>query len=119
MSLIMKVNIGNKSVLVTGDIDEKMEDELSEKYGDILNSDILKVAHHGSKYSYSEKFAEFVSAKYAVFQVGKNNYGHPNEAVLVNYRNLGAEVFRNDIDGAVGFIMNYGKDAMEVVTALP
>ena len=119
MSLVMKVSAWDKSLLITGDIDRAMEDELCQRYGNTLKSDILKVAHHGSRYSYSDSFAERVAPEYAVFQVGENNYGHPDEGVIAKYEELGAEILRNDRDGAVGFIIEEGKRSMEVVTVLP
>lgn len=103
MSLIMKVTVDNKTVMVTGDVDTKCLDALSERYGDDLDSDILKVAHHGSRYSDSPTFTEAVDPEYAVFQVGKNNFGHPDEGVVEKFRQKGIMIYRNDLDGAVGF----------------
>jgi competence protein ComEC len=76
---------------------------LAKEYGAALGADILKVAHHGSKYSESESFAKNVSPEYAVFQVGKNNFGHPNKGVIEKFRRKGIMIYRNDEDGAVAF----------------
>ncbi len=102
ISMIMRVRHKGRSILVTGDIDDKCHDRLAELYSSSLKSDILKVAHHGSRYSYSETFTEAASPEMAVFQVGRNNYGHPNGEVIDSYRRKGIKIFRNDLDGAVG-----------------
>ena len=54
-------------------------------------------------YSDSEAFAEAAKPKYAVFQVGKNNFGHPDKGVIDNFRQKGIMIYRNDLDGAVAF----------------
>lgn len=102
-SLVMKVTVSGRSVLVTGDIEEECQEELAEDYGKSLECDIMKVAHHGSRYSYSERFTELAAPEYAVFQVGKNNFGHPDNGVIENYERLGIIIYRNDEDGAVAF----------------
>ena len=71
-----------------------------------IDCDILKVAHHGSKYSSSEDFIEACSPEAAVISVGKNNfYGHPTPETLERLDSYGCEVFRTDREGAV--ILNY------------
>lgn len=72
------------------------------KDGCILRADLLKVGHHGSKYSTSAEFLEAVLPKYAVIQSGKENrYGHPAYAPLYRLKQAGVKVFRNDQDGDV------------------
>lgn len=114
-SLILKVYVGSMSFMMTGDVDSDCHDRLAERYSSELSSDILKVAHHGSKYSYSEDFTKFLSPCYAVFQVGENIYGHPDEEVLRKYEERGIKVYRNDEDGAVGFDVS---DMEKVVTVI-
>ena len=77
--------------------------------------EIRKVAHHGSKYSYCDEFVKAASPDYAVFQVGKNNFGHPNQGVVENYRGSGIMIYRNDEDGAVAFDFDENK-ATEAMT---
>ncbi|MEX0690052.1 MAG: hypothetical protein WD095_01270, partial [Candidatus Paceibacterota bacterium] len=88
--------------LLTGDIGYKTEKLLREG----VSVDILKVAHHGSKFSSSLDFLERVNPKISVIQVGKNNYGHPTEEVLNNIALVGSQVFRNDIDGTIKIKLN-------------
>lgn len=106
--LIISIVQEGKKIIATGDIDSASHDKLFEYYGEKLNADILKVAHHGSKYSYSEDFTDSAKPEYAVIQVGKNNYGHPSGEVIKNYLEEGAKVYRNDTDGAVGFVWKKG-----------
>ena len=113
LSLIMKINIEDNSIIATGDVDAECLDMLSEKHGEALDIDILKVAHHGSKYSDSERFTELTSPEYAVFQVGKNNFGHPNKGIVEKFRRKGIIIYRNDTDGAVAF--EFKKDGKALV----
>ena len=82
------------TVLFTGDIEMDAEAELVKEFGDKLKSDILKVAHHGSKTSSTANFLEKVKPKIALIGVGANNtFGHPNDGVLnrisdLRYKNL-------------------------------
>jgi len=102
-SLILKVVLKNGSFIATGDVDEECLDDIAEQWKEAVKCDVIKVAHHGSKYSYSDEFVGAVDPDYAVFQVGKNNYGHPDEGVIENYRQKGIMIYRNDTDGAIGF----------------
>ena len=99
-------------MLFTGDIDSEYEKKLVDIYGNIpeqsgapgaggLRSDILKIAHHGSKYSSSDDFLSAVAPSVSVIQVGRNLYGHPTPEALERIEEQGSLMFRNDIDGAV------------------
>lgn len=113
-SLIVRVNYQGLSVLMTGDIgfDGEMDfldfyDTKNGKAKSDVRTDILKIGHHGSKYSTSDQFLESIDPKIAVFQVGKNNFGHPNEGVIEKCKNSGIMVYRNDTSGAI--ILSKGK----------
>src|SRR3989344_879038 len=73
--IVVMVSLGGVRALFTGDISAKTEKELAEQYE--LRADILKVPHHGSKYSSSDIFLDAVGPKIALIGVGKNSYGHP------------------------------------------
>lgn len=107
-SLVLRVLVEEKTLLMTGDIDEECQEELAAVHGSRLESDIFKVPHHGSKYNYCQKLIDEVSPRYAVFQVGKNNFGHPDKGVVENYLGQGIIVYRNDKDGAVAFEFTKG-----------
>ena len=89
-SILAKFIYKDFSMLFTGDIEEIAEKEILEKYknSNILDCDILKVAHHGSKSSSIEAILEQIKPKIAVIGVGKNNYGHPNQDVIKRLENL-------------------------------
>lgn len=95
-------------ILVTGDLDEEGEKNMLRYYygQGKLEADILKVGHHGSKYSTSDNFLAAVKPRYAVVQVGKNNYGHPDLKIVEKCQQKGIIVLRNDVNGAVGFSLS-------------
>ncbi|OGM89646.1 hypothetical protein A3J77_01650 [Candidatus Wolfebacteria bacterium RBG_13_41_7] len=99
--LVLKLTSRNIKALFTADIGEKTEKDLIRKYGDYLKADILKVAHHGSKFSSSENFLAMVSPKISIFEVGKNSYGHPNAGVIERLKNIGSKIFRTDQNGTI------------------
>lgn len=110
--LVMKINLDNVSAIMTGDIDMKGEGEViqgqkefyrsDELYSKRIKANILKVAHHGSKYSSAQLFLSAVKPNIAIVQSGKNNYGHPHEEALQRIKGSGSIVYRNDLQGAVG-----------------
>lgn len=91
------------SILFTGDLTKKGERMLlSEKAP--VDSDILKVGHHGSKTSSFEKFIEAVSPEIAVISAGRNNrFGHPHEETLETLARYGIEIRRTDQEGDIIF----------------
>jgi competence protein ComEC len=104
-AVVVKLQYKDSSFLFTGDISSKIEKEL-----DDIDIDVLKVAHHGSKYSTSEEFLKKTSPLVSVIQVGKNSYGHPTPEVLTRFDNFGIKVLRNDINGNVKIVsdgLNY------------
>ncbi len=103
-SIVMKMTYQNVSMLFMGDAQGETENLIADKYRDELRSDVLKVGHHGSSTSSSEKFLSYVSPKLAYISVGKNSYGHPSDATLGRLENIGARVFRTDRDGTSVFI---------------
>lgn len=81
-----------------------MERELKNR-GAVLDSDVLKVGHHGSKTSSSQEFIQAVSPEIAVIQCGKDNrYGHPNSETLETLGMLGIKILRTDISGDIKII---------------
>ena len=101
-SIVLKVYYGTKSFLLTGDAERAVEDYLIENEINI-KSDVLKVAHHGSKYSTYHRFLYDVNPDYAVISVGENSYGHPSEEVLSKLRDARVKTFRTDLQGDITF----------------
>jgi len=103
-SVVLRLSFGEFSGILTGDLDEKGELALLER-GVIEKTSLIKVAHHGSKYSSSEKFLKELSPELAIISVGaKNSYGHPNSEVLIRLEGVGAKVLRTDTLGTIEVI---------------
>ncbi|EKE16163.1 MAG: hypothetical protein ACD_11C00029G0043 [uncultured bacterium] len=99
-SVVSVLKIGNYKFLFTGDLTAEKEEEISQKGFDI-SADVLKVAHHGSKYSTGEEFLKKVSPQEAIISVGKNSYGHPAEETLEKLRSIGTKILRTDETGDI------------------
>lgn len=108
-SIVTKLKYKNFSMLFTGDIEEIAEKQILEKYknSNILQSTILKVAHHGSKSSSTQEFLEQVKPRIALIGVGeKNTFGHPNAGVLERLINMGTKIYRTDENGEISVFVN-------------
>ena len=102
--VVMMLKYGGLKIMLTGDMEEKVERRLI-MAGEVLDSDVLKVGHHGSKTSSSEAFLAAVSPKVAVISVGaKNRYGHPSPIVLDRLENFNIPYYRTDIDGDIKLV---------------
>ncbi|MCK9494285.1 MAG: DNA internalization-related competence protein ComEC/Rec2 [Dehalococcoidia bacterium] len=114
-SLVLMVKVGERRILVTGDIEAAGESWLVASGMD-LRADVLVVPHHGSNTSSTAAFIQAVSPAVAVIPVGPNTYGHPHPDVLARYEaDETVEVYRTDEDGAVTFRSN--GDTLWVSTA--
>ncbi len=101
-AIVIRMVYGEVSFLFTGDIEFEGEYSLIKKYGDGLQSMILKVGHHGSATSTSDEFLAWVSPEVAVIQVGKyNGFGHPYPGTLAKFDDAGIEVLRTDKSGSI------------------
>ena len=105
-SCVLQIVLGDKKILLTGDIEKKVEHQLVRRYGKKLASDILIAPHHGSESSSSFEFIESVSPKYVLFPTGKDNPWHfPNPRVLERYQAVGAKLLNTTETGAIEFIL--------------
>ena len=105
---VIRIEYRNSSFLFTGDIPSEVELEMIEEFGSALDSDILKVAHHGSKYSSCKEFLSVVSPNYSVISCSGKDFGHPTEEAITNLKQAGSQVLRTDIDGNVLFVVGKG-----------
>lgn len=102
-SVVLKMAYGDVTFLFTGDLEHAGEMEILSSYNNI-HSDVLKLGHHGSRTSTSEKFLEAVEPKFAVVSAGKDNkFGHPAADVLYLLKNKGVRVLRTDTQGGITF----------------
>lgn len=91
-------------VLYTADIGFETEQYLVDAYD--IRADVLKVGHHGSKYSSGSALLREVSPKISLIGVGKNSYGHPTDAALHRLADVSSQVFRTDQNGTLRLIFD-------------
>jgi competence protein ComEC len=98
-SLALRITYGAQSFLLTGDMERPMEARL---LGRTLQSDVLKVGHHGSKTSTMQPFLDLVSPSIAIVSAGfENSFGHPHKDVLARLGARHAAILRTDLDGLI------------------
>lgn len=102
-SIIARLTYGDTEVMLTGDAPKETEKQVL-AYGENIQSDILKIGHHGSKTSTDGEFVKAVNPEFVVISSGRGNkYGHPNEEVLETLASFPAEVLRTDQMGTIVF----------------
>ena len=103
-SIIARLVYGEKSFLLTGDSPIAIENVMLNLDSEILDSDVLKAGHHGSRTSTSLPYAQAVSPEYAVISAGLNNtYGHPHKEVLDILKKLGTNILSTADLGTIVF----------------
>ena len=102
-SVVIKVLFGKTSVLFTGDAEIAGERRMLQ-FSEVLDSDLLKVGHHGSRTSSTQAFLNAVTPIWAVASMGRSNkFNHPHSTVVERYDSLGIDFIRTDLNGAVVF----------------
>jgi len=107
-SLVIKIQYGHNSFLLTGDIENPVEEDLVVNNSP-LRSDVIKVPHHGSRHSSSPYFLRAVKPSVAVMSAGRGIKGIPSREALDRYRLLSIPVLRTDRDGFVN-VCSDGKE---------
>ncbi len=102
VSIVGKISLGESQILLTGDAGTDIENILL-LAGFPLQSEVLKIGHHGSRHSTSQQFIEKVDPDYSVISVGKNSYGHPHSEVLGLLTEASTKILRTDEHGDVIF----------------
>lgn len=103
-TLVMELVSNNAKIVFTGDISAKIEEKILRFYNSSI--DILKVPHHGSKFSTGEKFLAALQPKLAFIEVGRNSYGHPTQIVLDRLRKYGVKIYRADKHGTTKVVVD-------------
>ena len=100
-SIVLRLDFGDFSMLFMGDAEAQTEQRLLGKNLE-LKANVLKVAHHGSKYATSEEFVKRVKPEAAIISDGAwNRYGHPAQVVLDRLKAANAKVYRTDLQGEI------------------
>ncbi|PIP51282.1 MBL fold metallo-hydrolase [Candidatus Berkelbacteria bacterium CG_4_8_14_3_um_filter_33_6] len=99
-SIVVKVSYNELDFLLTGDLENEGEKKLLEKNID-LQSEILKVGHHGSRSSTSQEFIDRVKPEVSLISVGKNSYGHPSQDILNRLKSINSKIYRTDKSGTI------------------
>ena len=119
-SLVCKLIYKNFSILFTGDIEKIAENEIINTYKNklyLLKSNILKVAHHGSKTSSIKEFVENVNPQYALIGVGKNNkFGHPSDSTIQTLNTKKTKIYRTDQKGEITIKTNGKKINIKIIS---
>jgi len=111
-SLVSKLTVGDEKFLFMGDLPSERESSL---FGSDISANVLKIAHHGSKYSTGADFLDKVNPQDAVISVGKDNrYGHPNLETLDRLKNKKINIFRTDVLGDISYECQISNDKCQI-----
>jgi competence protein ComEC len=101
-SLVLRLRYGQRTILLLGDVEERGEELMVERYGQGLRADVIKVAHHGSRTSSTELFLKTVRPRHAVMSLGRRNiFGFPHPEVKARYKRRKIRVWRTDRHGRI------------------
>ena len=101
-SIVAQLRYGTTDFLLTADAPDEIEEYLVAVYGNTLQSDVLKIGHHGSRTSSSEVFLRTVSPQYAIISYGADNsYGHPHREVIERIALLAIPTYNTVDNGSV------------------
>ncbi len=116
-SIMARLDYGSFSMLLAGDAEEQTEHRLLTKEID-LQTKVLKVSHHGSKYASSKDFLNRVKPQVAIVSCGAwNRYGHPSQAVLDRLKAANVKLYRTDLQGEITITTRGKNDEMTIKTA--
>lgn len=107
-SAVIKITYQSKSFLFMGDADKSVEEDLIEEYGDNLDIDVLKVGHHGSYTSSSEKFLEIVSPEYSILSCKETEY-FPHKNVVANLNAVNSKILSTGVRGSFAMSIDNGE----------
>lgn len=100
-SIVIQMKFDSMTYLFTGDAEKEVEEKILEENKDI-KANILKVGHHGSDTSSSEKFIQAVAPEISIISVGRDNsYGHPNQDIIARLEEKESKIYRTDEVGNI------------------
>lgn len=114
-SIVLEIRYGNFSAVLTGDAGKTAEN-LMVANGELQETTVLKLGHHGSRFSSGEEFVAKLRPKIGIASCGaRNNFGHPNKAVIERVEKHGGTVYRTDKNGAIRLVTDGEKIELEPV----
>ena len=106
-SIVVRGLYGDNSFLFMGDASSNVEKNILNSN---IDSDVLKVGHHGSRYSSAVNFLKKVTPEYSIISVGEgNSYNHPHSVTFTKLKDVDSKVYRTDNDGTI-FVSSDGKN---------
>jgi competence protein ComEC len=106
-SIVTQFIFGENKILLTGDLPQTGEKFLVQKYGEDLQSNILKLGHHGSDSSSNPEFLQYVKPQVAIVSAGENNsFGHPHRSVVGLVEKFGIKLLQTSEEGTITFRSN-------------
>ncbi|MEX2602326.1 MAG: DNA internalization-related competence protein ComEC/Rec2 [Balneolaceae bacterium] len=103
-SVVLLLVYNHTRFLLAGDAERSQEGELADRYGDLLQADLLKVSHHGSRSSSHPRFLNYVSPSIAAASLSFwNRFGHPHPETVNRLQKQECELFFTSLDGALIF----------------
>ncbi len=109
-SIVLRLDAGGCSALFTGDTTTRVEKDMLKDNLTLLDCNVLKVAHHGSRTASSEEFLEAVSPEFAVISYEKgNSYGLPDEEIFERLEPIGTTIFETAVHGSVVLTLANGE----------
>ncbi len=114
-SVVLRLVYGDFSMLLMGDAEAQTEDRII-RSGAELQSNVIKIAHHGSKYATTDDFIKRVKPAAAIISDGEyNRYGHPSAEVLARLKAADARVFRTDLQGEITITTKGGEFSLSEI----
>ena len=115
-SVVLRLDYGEFSMLLTGDAEAQTEQRLIERDAR-LDADVLKVGHHGSKYATSESLLRRGEFKAALVSCSADNrYGHPSPEALARLKAAGLRLYRTDLEGEIKLTTRGREDDFQITT---
>ncbi len=113
-SIVIQMNVNNNKYLFMGDAEEDIEVDNEIIWEDV---DILKVGHHGSNTSSTERFINTVLPEIAIISVNEDNnsYGHPSQTVIDRLKDIECKIYRTDINGTILIINTNGTNEVKIL----
>ena len=116
MSVALYMAYGNTTFLFAGDMEGVAENKVMQKFSEQLECDVLKVGHHGSSSSTSQKFLDATNPTYALISCGQgNSYGHPHSATIYRLERNDITTYRTDTDGSI-IVFSNGQEIVHIGT---